>query len=659
MNQLFRLLRSQKANDVLGVMRGLAKVGGQIIKRIDHMPEDAIYLAKSVEKQINSLETTFTETQEFLNTAEKMFNAGDGEEFVTFDKPIFQFKRKDEEASRKLMDEHFGESETSPKKPKPEDPVAAERSKKLSEVIEEAGRDVFYVPKGKSDQTTVFSESPQPLIEEISLNGAAQPNLATKVGPVKHLEPVVLHPRKQAYDFENYRKKKESDFSQVIEKKVPSNSISRAFEFTKVGSSILSSAVGGFVKNTVTFGDSKGFRDFALTEANAEKLAQALCKMRGAALKLGQAMSMQEDQFLPEPIKKAFNKARQSANIMPSWQLEKILEEAFGESWLTDNFKSFDMRPFAAASIGQVHKAVLKDGRRVVLKIQYPGVANSIDSDLDNLKRLMNYTGIFPKSMFLDDFISNTRVELKEECNYTLEAEKQMRYHELAKSIKNVSVPQVIRELSRANILTMEEIEGIDLDTCAKELSQEERNFIGAKVMEVTLKEIFDWRFMQTDPNFANFFYNPNTETLFLLDFGAAREYDFGFCKNYLDTVFGASNNDPALIYKATKELGFLSGEESEVMKAAHIESIIVVGQPFSKPGLFDFGNQSITKQIYDLMPVMLKNRLKAPPPEVYSLHRKLSGCYLINIHLKSSIPSRQIFTRIHDEVAHRYQTSD
>ena len=659
MNQLFKLLRSQKANDLLGVMRGLAKVGGQVVKRIDHMPEDAIYLVKSVEKQIESIQTSFSDTQDFLNTAEQMMNAGDGEEFVTFDKPIFQFKRKDEEASRKLMEAHFGESEASLKKPRVEDPEAVERSKKLSEVMEEATRDVFYVPQGKSDRNTLFSETSEKQNAEGSLHTEAKVTKPGRAAVPKPGESASGHPRKPAYDFEVYRKKKESDFSQVIEKKVPSNSITRAFEFTKVGSSILSSAVGGFVKNTVTFGETKGFRDFALTEANAEKLAQALCKMRGAALKLGQAMSMQEDQFLPEPIKKAFNKARQSANIMPSWQLEKILEEAFGESWLTDNFKSFDVRPFAAASIGQVHKAVLKDGRRVVLKIQYPGVANSIDSDLDNLKRLMNYTGIFPKSMFLEDFITNTRVELKDECNYKLEAQKQMKYHELAKSIKNVSVPMVIQELSRDNILTMEEIEGIDLDTCARELSQEERNFIGAKVMEVTLKEIFDWRFMQTDPNFANFFYNPNTETVYLLDFGAAREYDFSFCKNYLDTVFGASNNDPALIYKATKELGFLSGEESEVMKAAHIESIIVVGQPFSKPGLFDFGNQSITKQIYDLMPVMLKNRLKPPPPEVYSLHRKLSGCYLINIHLKSSIPSRQIFTKIHDEVAHRYKATE
>ena len=201
----------------------------------------------------------------------------------------------------------------------------------------------------------------------------------------------------------------------------------------------------------------------------------------------------------------------------------------------------------------------------------------------------------------------------------------------------------------------MEEIEGIDLDTCARELSQEERNFLGAKIMEVTLREIFDWNFMQTDPNFANFFYNPNSEVVYLLDFGAAKQYDTEFCKKYLETVYAAANNEPLTILRASTELGFLTGDESEVMRQAHIESVLIVGQPFSKPGNFDFGNQTMTRQLFNLMPIMLKNRLKPPPPEVYSLHRKLSGAYLINIHLKSSIPARQIFMNIYNEVKPRY----
>lgn len=162
--------------------------------------------------------------------------------------------------------------------------------------------------------------------------------------------------------------------------------------------------------------------------------------------------------------------------------------------------------------------------------------------------------------------------------------------------------------------------------------------------MDVTLREIFEWRFMQTDPNPGNFFFNPLTKTLHLLDFGAAREYSEEFVKNYRDTVWGAANDDPQLILKATTELGFLSGDESPQMVEAHIDSIIIVGEPFSQEGDFDFGNQKMTERIYKLMPVMLKNRLKAPPPEVYSLHRKLSGAYLMNMKLKSKIQSRRLF---------------
>lgn len=307
------------------------------------------------------------------------------------------------------------------------------------------------------------------------------------------------------------------------------------------------------------------------------------------------------------------------------------------------------MRPFAAASIGQVHKAQLKDGSWVALKIQYPGVASSVDSDLNNLKTLMDLTGVFPRTMFLDDFITASRVELKEECDYVLEAEKQRKYREFAKQIPNVEVPEVIDELSTKNILTSRLIKGIDLDTCVQKLSQEEKNQVGSMIMDVTLREIFEWKFMQTDPNPANYMYNPVNKKLYLLDFGAAREYSDHFVKNYLKTVWGASNDDPQMVLKATTELGFLSGEESQQMVDAHVESIVIVGEPFAARGGFDFGNQAMTERIYKLMPVMLKNRLKAPPPEVYSLHRKLSGSYLINMQLKSKIDSRKLFMQSFD----------
>jgi len=453
---------------------------------------------------------------------------------------------------------------------------------------------------------------------------------------------------------DDYQKYQEERFKDATERKVPSTSLGRAYEISKVGASLFSSALGSKVKGAIGLGSGSLKKD-VLNEKNAEKLSQTLCKMRGAALKLGQALSMQEDFLIPEQVKKAMEKARRSANIMPRSQLEKVIKSELGDRW-EDKLKEFQWKPFAAASIGQVHKAQLLDGTWVAMKIQYPGVASSIDSDLNNLKFLLDYTGIFPKSMFLNEFISNTRVELKDECNYTLEAIKQERYRELSQSIPNIEVPEVIKELSTPRILTMRFIQGVDLDLCAEKLSQKHRNYLGRKIMEVTLREIFDWRFMQTDPNPANYFYNPIENKVYLLDFGAAREYSEEFVKNYMITVHGAATNNAANILEATTKLGFIVGNESKEMIDAHIESILIVGEPFVNKGLFDFGNQKMTERIYKLMPVMLKHRQKPPPPEVYSLHRKLSGAYLMNMKLKTEIPTRDIFFEIYNQCREKYQ---
>ena len=473
MNPLYKLVRNKHAADCLGVMRGLSRVGGKIVQRLNYLPEDGIYLTKNIEKQFAAAKNKLNEAQDFLSTAEQMMNAGQGEEFVTFEKPVFEYKKKEREATEDIMNRHF--SDKQPDETAILTPEQQKKTEEVRKVVTQTIDDIFFVPQANTKETTRTSEAVKSnfaskdskidgLSSDSNLNKAqkAQNQESTDTGAlltekrtkdnlntvfinqaeiskqsqpseIKQPEPVMAQktetPKtntiKRDYNFEDYHKKKESDFSQVVEKKVPSNSFSRAFEFTKVGSSIMGSAVGSLFKNSIVGSESKSLRDFALTEENAEKLAMALCKMRGAALKLGQALSMQEDQFMPESIKKAFKKARQSANIMPTWQLEKILLDAFGQNWLSDHFQTFNMRPFAAASIGQVHRATLKDGTKVVLKIQYPGVASSIDSDLDNLKRLMNYTGIFPKTMFLDDFINNTRIELKEECDYIIEAEKQ------------------------------------------------------------------------------------------------------------------------------------------------------------------------------------------------------------------------------------------
>ena len=304
-----------------------------------------------------------------------------------------------------------------------------------------------------------------------------------------------------------------------------------------------------------------------------------------------------------------------------------MLEKEIGSNWRSA-FAEFNEIPFAAASIGQVHYAKTKEGLEVAVKVQYPGVMESIESDLNNLKTLMIYTNIFPKTMFLDQLIHNTKIELMEECDYLTEAKKQNTYRNFLLNSKGVYVPQIIKNLTTGRVLTSEFVKGASLDFVALNYSQEQRNSIGERIMLLTLEELFKYKFMQTDPNPANFFYDVGTDLLFLLDFGAARSFSDHFINQYIKIVYGAAVKDRAMIMEASREIGFLTGEENKAMKIAHEESILTVGEPFACNGEFDFSNQTMTQKVYKLMPVMFKNRLKAPPPEVYSLLRKLSGSF-------------------------------
>lgn len=173
---------------------------------------------------------------------------------------------------------------------------------------------------------------------------------------------------------------------------------------------------------------------------------------------------MQEEHLVPRPIREAMARAQKSADIMPKAQLLKILDKELGPDWRSQ-FEYFDEKPIAAASIGQVHKGRTKEGVDVAIKVQYPGVADSIDSDIANLKMVLGYTNILPKAFFVSDLLRNMRDELKEECDYRSEVAKQMEFRELFKEHRHFYVPAALSHLSTRHILTSEWVEGVSIIT--------------------------------------------------------------------------------------------------------------------------------------------------------------------------------------------------
>lgn len=255
----------------------------------------------------------------------------------------------------------------------------------------------------------------------------------------------------------------------AVERYVPSSPASRALHFGMLGVQLFGGTMAEALKQKAGISQNRtgqeGIAQYALNEKNADRLAQNFKKMRGGALKIGQLMSTGEESVLPPLFRDALEKARSEADIMPIKQVTKSLISQLGKDWQS-NFREINLYPFAAASIGQVHEAIIKDGTRVALKIQYNGVSNSIDSDLNNFKMIINMLGIFPRGLYLNEALDIARGELHWECNYDREATYQRAYREhLLSYPKDFYCPRVIDHLSTRSILTTEFVDGLEIDT--------------------------------------------------------------------------------------------------------------------------------------------------------------------------------------------------
>merc|ERR1712113_199665 len=184
--------------------------------------------------------------------------------------------------------------------------------------------------------------------------------------------------------------------------------------------------------------------------------------------------------------------------------------------------------------------------------------------------------------------------------------------------------------LSSSRVLTTELAPGIPIDQVTSDngFSQDTRNRIARRLLWLTIQQLFEWRFMQTDPNWANFLYHGPEDRLTLIDFGAAQEYSEEFVDEYLRLVWGAANlpaspgegeaDDPyrRMVLSASLRLGFLTGEEGPEMLKAHEGTIFVVGEPFRCAGTYDFASGNFATRLRDYGAVFAHSRLTAPPPE-------------------------------------------
>jgi predicted unusual protein kinase regulating ubiquinone biosynthesis (AarF/ABC1/UbiB family) len=352
--------------------------------------------------------------------------------------------------------------------------------------------------------------------------------------------------------------------------------------------------------------------------------------MRGAAMKIGQLISMDTGDVLPVELSQILTRLRDNAHPMPPTQLKKILNSEWPARWL-QSFKSFDVRPIAAASIGQVHRAQLKDGRDIAIKVQYPGIAKSIDSDVANMGVLMRMSGLLPRGFELSSYLEEGRKQLHNETNYTREASQLLRFRELLENMEQFIVPKLHKDWSTPNILTMAYVEGVPIDSLEEEV-QDVRNQIARHLIDLTLMELFSFGVMQTDPNFANYLYQRDSQRIVLLDFGATHKIPAHIIKSYRNLMIAGLAGNDAVLEGIIEDLGFINSGTKECHRKQILLIIKFVFETFQNNSCFDFSDTELALDLQDKAIALVKDGFQPPPLpiDILLIQRKLGGMFFL-----------------------------
>lgn len=384
-----------------------------------------------------------------------------------------------------------------------------------------------------------------------------------------------------------------------------------------------------------------------LSGANAKRLATRLARLRGAAMKIGQLVSLQGEDVLPPEFAQALAMLRSQAAPMPPEQVRRVLGREYGKGW-EERFSRFDWEPIAAASIGQVHRAVAANGRELALKIQYPGVARSIASDVDNVAVLLRLFNLLPLGLDVGGMAAEAKRQLAQEADYEAEGRFLERYAKLVAGEPGLAVPRVHWDLTTQRIMAMDFMAGEPLEALAS-ASQARRDAVGALLERLLFRELFEFRVMQTDPNFANYLWQPDTGRVVLLDFGATMRFPKEFVAKYARITRAVIAGDRDAVAQGAIDIGYAAAGDSPERIDAVVDVVFLVCEPLRHRGRYDFPASDLPARVRDLGYDLAFRRglVRAPPPETIFLHRKLVGAFLLLARIRARVDARGLVTEV------------
>lgn len=375
-----------------------------------------------------------------------------------------------------------------------------------------------------------------------------------------------------------------------------------------------------------------------LTPANARRVTNELSKLRGAAMKVGQLLSMDAGDLIPPALSEMMSRLRSNAVSMPMSQLVSVLESEWGKDW-DANFDRFAFTPAAAASIGQVHRAHTLDGSDLAIKVQYPGVKESIDSDVDNVAALLRISGLLPPAVDMTSILNEAKQQLHAEADYQREQDWLVRYADRLGETSKFLLPKPLPELTTQKVLAMTWVEGEPIESLANS-DQHLRNRVAEELFELSLKELFEFSALQSDPNFANYRFNHEQQKIVLLDFGATRELPETIVQGYRRLMLAGLEKDRVKMYEAAAEIGYFGEALNQRQTDTVMDLFEMACEPLCYQGSYDFAASTLPKRMHDTGMTLALDRdfWHTPPIDALFLHRKLAGIYLLAARLRAQV---------------------
>ena len=417
----------------------------------------------------------------------------------------------------------------------------------------------------------------------------------------------------------------------------------RFMKLASMTASIASKTVSNSIRNLTADEEQKNASRSKLFQDIGLQIADTLGEMKGAVMKVGQIASQYKDIFPPE-VAKAIGKLQRQAPHMPFADIKSQVEKELGKP-LLNIFKSFDEIPFAAASIGQVHKAVLPNGQQVVVKVQYPGVDEACESDLKQVRLALRLMGVLKVDRKLQDrLFKEIQESLDNELNYEVEAQNLDVARTFHEALDNkIIIPKVFPEFSSRHVLTLSFEHGESIET-ASTWSQETRNELGRRLFRAMGQEIFFLKRFHCDPHPGNFAFREDG-TVIIYDFGGVKILSSEIVHHFKLLIHTAREGNIAEMEEQLDTLHSLA-EKGKFPEALYQQWLEVLMRPLTTH--YNFAENSAHHDGVELVKASLKYwDVFKPSPDTLMVNRTVSGHYWNMIHLKVHDDLTDIFEEL------------